>query len=764
MAGVRRLQWLLALFGVGLVTAHVMGLPANIAKVVPEDEELLFTSTISYCEPPQQFIVDNMDAVFHRNNGTLDFDIVAQSLPNNATLTVFADIYAYGEDFLATSIDLCKIGDGSLCPLPSYNFAGSGVYNIPDEYKEKLPGIVYKVPSLEVFGYLRLMRTGTAETLGCLQITFSNGLTTKTQRVVWATVVVIVVASALAVLCTLWTDSLSALQWRVLDILGTMHIVVMISMLTMITPAAYFDYSLNLAWTFGLIYIKSVQRSILSSREDTGSNDLQLEYGGLLEAKYSRLANLYPSLVLNAQKEPKNILSTNLLHTFLDADTDADTMLAKRKIYAPNTGPGGEMEKGGGSRKVALANEPISFSHTGIFHYAEGNDISPYSAFLTVLVNWLFVVCIALAVFGVVLVLWYLLGRRRASTYDPVSSEMEPVHDTKDLMKPTRQAFMMPLQRVKQRYPRKSPRTLARFYFQVVRPLSLRVYEAATTPLLILIFFQWAHSNSWVSQVSASVIFGVMVCIWLVTYVPIFSHVYRTRDPASLYYSCATSPWDTHSAAVRLGSPVHLYKPKYYWFVVVQLLCVIIRACFVAFPQGTDLLLRQAVGLLVLDVLLFIVLCVLRPYRDKMSMFVQCILTVFRVILWVVCIVLSTQVNIWGIPRAVLGFVLLGVSALAIVFIFFILLWDILACVFSRHQRWTTRYAESLSSAPGEANDREPSSHYKDQGNAADAAYHDANPTEAWQAPENQQHAPEVVLVPFPAQQSRHLLAHSENF
>ena len=122
--------------------------------------------------------------------------------------------------------------------------------------------------------------------------------------------------------------------------------------------------------------------------------------------------------------------------------------------------------------------------------------------------------------------------------------------------------------------------------------------------------------------------------------------------------------------------------------------CMFLRACFIGFAQKHDYGLRQSAGLLVTDFLLFAVLVVCRPGRDIQSNVVQCLLCAFRVVIWALCIALSTEANVWGIPRAIVGFVLLAVLSLAIVFIFFVFLLEIVQTLFSRRQRWKGDYQD----------------------------------------------------------------------
>ena len=125
---------------------------------------------------------------------------------------------------------------------------------------------------------------------------------------------------------------------------------------------------------------------------------------------------------------------------------------------------------------------------------------------------------------------------------------------------------------------------------------------------------------------------------------------------------------------------------------MVVVLCDLIRACFISFPQGASFGLRQSVGLAAVDGLLFLALCILRPGRDKSTDFVQIMLCLFRIVTWALCIALTIQAKVWGIPRAVLGYVLLGVTALAMVFMFFVVLWDTVSPLLIPRQRWSGKF------------------------------------------------------------------------
>lgn len=697
--------------------AHASG----VAQSISFERQQLYTSTTAYCAPPGPILISSMDVKYFRKNSSLDFQLTAAALPNDLNMSAELNLFAYGRDWFNMTIDLCEIGGGTLCPVPQYNFSGSGVYNVPQKFASQVPSIVYSVPDIEALGVLRLVKQGTNETVGCMQITLANGLTARSRGVLWGTVAFTLVAAVAAVLTMFWRNSLSALQWRVVDVVSTLHTVVLTSMLTLIVPRVFHEYSLSFAWSFALIYMRPMQAAIYKSCLRHGSNDSDVPYAALLSAQYARLANLYPAASLNPDKPA---VFTGSSGTFSDLLSSVPAH-AKRALYAPNTGPGGEMVSGGQSAPVVWAAQNYGFSHTGIFYYTESLNISPNSAFLTVLVNWLLVVCIAIAAVLLACIFALLVhavrrGRRRGDAYERLAPDEKtrapgPPHTLRDARG------------------RRALQPVSRIVFQLARPTFLRLVEIATTPLLLFIFFQWRHATGWPSHVAAAFTFAALLAAWVGIVAPMFVHVARTRDPHTLYYSAHRSPYDAYTPAARHGTLAQPYRPKYFWFGAVHLVCGFIRVCFVAFPQRSDLAMRQAIGLLVVDVLLFLALVILRPGRDRFTDFVQYILALFRIVGWALCVALATESNIWGIPRAVLGFVLMAVTSLAVVFIFLVFVWDVLVALLSRHQRWTRRFAPLT---PGHAADESQieASHddsaYKDASFAAaptDASHKDAS-------------------------------------
>lgn len=675
-----------------LASVPTPAVAANSRLNLGIDNDYLYTSSAAYCSQPGALLVNGMGLKFMRRNNTLDFDLSANAAAKNANASVDLHVYAFGMDLFELQLNLCSIGSGELCPLPTYNFTGSGLYHVPPQFATKIPSIAYTALDLEALAVLRLTDVQSNNTLACLQVTLSNGRTARQKGIVWGTLGAVAFGIVAALFHTAWVDSLGAAQWRIVDLVWTVQQPVFVSFITLIFPRVFHQYSLTFAWSAGLVFIESVQASILSTRTRTGSYDTGTYSFGptlveQLQAQMVRFSNLFAASRLGARGQTHSTNATAILGSAVPQLMHHRRWLRRRQEvppqiydyashaqqpakYAPNTGPGGELQKSSTPSSIVWAAKDTDFEDLGVSYYSTNLDISPKSMFLTLLVNWLLVLCAVLAAVALTALAWRVLRAWCAP----------PGHAT---------------------YSGGRARSFA---VQVVRPVGIRLLEILTPIMLVSIFYQWSHSGSWVAHFVAAITAVCIAAFWLLALLPMLLYVKRTRDAHSLYFSGSSSPWDTKAPAARLGSLAHPWRPRFYWFTAVVLLCHVLRACFLGFPQGNDYGLRQTVGLAVVETLFLIVLCVCRPGRDKTTDFVQIVLAIFRVLTIGVCIALTTTLNVWAIPRAVLGYALIVLTALPIIFIFCTVAWDAVSPLLRRRLRYrATEHSDAAREKHGDA-------------------------------------------------------------
>lgn len=675
-----------------LFTLALTSLPGTMAaKGGIGGTEMLYTSSAVYCSPPEAILISALDLKFYRENRTLEFDISAASVQDDLRVSVSVNVNAYGLGLFSLAIDLCKTVS-ALCPLPNYQFAGAGVFAVPEQFVQKIPTIAFTVPNLEAVATVELKDTNN-NVVGCVQATLSNGKTTYQPAAKWAVLGVFALAVVSSVLHTSLASSLGAAQWRIVDVFTTIQHIPMAALLTLNYPQVFLEFARNFAWSIGLIDIPAIQRSILSTREKTGGAK-DGTFGALLQAESGKQFNPFTSA--GVASGASSAYTTPSTFSFLALPPGAPgaeqtntsssiayaaysqlsepvrfhmTNLGKRQIYAPYTGPGGQIEQNVGSNYLPVIS-PNTPPPVGLGYFAELNDISPASAFLTVLVSLamlfaaLLAICLAVFVFAGILRLATWRRRGRVAVW--------------------------------------SSRLTGRSFFGMFcRPLFGRFVAATFQVYLVFAFWQWLRGDSWVPDLLAAILLVVYLAGIALIYVPVFV-ASRKLGKDELFYG-STPPANAGKAARRWGAIAHPFRPRFFWFGLVFLLVYFLRACFISFAQGRGYGLRQSIGLAATDLLFFLSLCICRPGRDKTSDFVMIFLLVFRVLSWGICIALTPLADIETIPRVVLGFALIVVTGVPIVFLFLLTVWDLVS-PFIRKRQWSaTRIGDSELNGDKEA-------------------------------------------------------------
>ena len=342
-------------FGIALCA---LGAVAILEQVQASNSDILqpnhtlYTSSVAYCEAPGPLLLQSLDLKYSDDTHTLDFDVRLSSTTTDLTYDTDFMLYAYGRKFVKVHQDLCALASGSFCHIPNYNFSGSARVHVPDSISSDIPRIVYTVPDIEALAMLRLYDSKTKKPKGCIQVQISNSMTVDLPGVTYGVGAFVIAATVASLITSAWTNSLSPLQWRVVDVVTTMQLTPMASMLTIIVPRVVHAFSRRFGWIVGLWYIESIVSSIFDARQNTGSNDLNINFGSLMEAEYSRLANFFPAEMLNGN-DSAEVLDVN------DVSSLGFNSLLRRKLYAPNTGPGGEMDPGKSADNVVS----VSYTH-----------------------------------------------------------------------------------------------------------------------------------------------------------------------------------------------------------------------------------------------------------------------------------------------------------------------------------------------------------------------------------------------------------------
>lgn len=152
-------------------------------------------------------LVDTFDVRYSKLNSTLDFDLSAASVTRGLNLVADLNLNAYGIHALNLSIDLCSVLSGVLCPLPTYNFTGSGQYSIPTSRIPNIPALAWSVPDIEAVFTIQLIDSLSAQSAACLQVTLTNGLTVGLKSVAWASASFLIISALIALVAAIIAPS-----------------------------------------------------------------------------------------------------------------------------------------------------------------------------------------------------------------------------------------------------------------------------------------------------------------------------------------------------------------------------------------------------------------------------------------------------------------------------------------------------------------------------------------------------------------------------
>ncbi|KAJ3508700.1 hypothetical protein NLJ89_g5609 [Agrocybe chaxingu] len=372
-------------------------------------EESLFTSSVTYCNPPETLLIQRFEIAYFPSNASVSFNVSAASVQPNVNVTANLFLNVYGMNPVNVTLELCNILDGALCPLPMYNFTGADSLTLPASLGvvDKIPGIAYKIPDLEGFAQLTLTEVQTGTVKACVQATLSNGRSAHQPAVEWTTGGV-----ALAgLLAAVWQSILSPdsiLPFRLLELMHLYQLIASSSFLNLNYPSVYRAFALNFAWAVGLISAgseSSLQTSINRMRHLTG--------GKLADASSGSAVGL-----VNRKLSPYNLPNTNLA---VQDSPEESNLAAYIKANTLETIKNGEVQTVTAvSSNVLQAGVPI---------YVNSIHIATANAFMTVFLIVLCLFAIAMTVFVIGYGIMFLMERRRSRAHKstvPLASIIRP--------------------------------------------------------------------------------------------------------------------------------------------------------------------------------------------------------------------------------------------------------------------------------------------------------------------------------------------------
>ena len=401
-------------------------------------------------------------------------------------------------------------------------------------------------------------------------------------------------------------NTASPAQYRWLDILFLYQYAVGLGMLNLDYPTVWRSFTKQLFWSFGLFSSTKMQESI---------NQMRYKTGGSRSGSIVNTAYFIPS--------PEDYASYSNFNTIL-------ARLQALAAALSGGGFGGLFKRGilpDGEAAITssvIANNEDLVQQNGLAVYTNSIQVPYTNALTTAFFFFLAFIGIFLVVHAIVFIITLLVARGRH--YGAIDFKR-------------------------------------RFGLWTAGNLLL-VCLMWFFPLWVLGFYQFRIGDS-----KLAIFWAVLGLV--LTFIPLaivfFLSILRHRRYSST--SPGVSPLYTsykwfHSA----GHVYRAYRPKFHWFWFLLALAMIARAGFVAF--GTTNGWAQVIGLMVVEVIVLIALLVCRPHKDKKGDWLAPILSFLRLAMAGLLIAFIPSVGVAGIPKAVIGFVLIAIVGILTIVLF----------------------------------------------------------------------------------------------
>ncbi|KAH0268973.1 TRP-domain-containing protein, partial [Aureobasidium melanogenum] len=230
----------------------------------------LYTGQFGDCKGSSAVNVTRFDAAYYKDNMTVLFHLAGNTAIANESLMMYIGVYAYGQGRFDLTFDPCNANIASLCPLnASIPIEANGIIPVAQSDVAAIPPIALSIPDFEGEAILRIFANSTQAEIGCYSAVVTNGATFSQPKAVGSVLGIFTVIALIASFATaIYGDSVPVM-WKhyahslsVLVVFSVFQHVFFTGALSMNWPSVLVAWWSNFAWSGGMIYSSSMQRSI----------------------------------------------------------------------------------------------------------------------------------------------------------------------------------------------------------------------------------------------------------------------------------------------------------------------------------------------------------------------------------------------------------------------------------------------------------------------------------------------------------------------
>lgn len=605
-----------------LMFAHIaklrfLPLLLTFSSLAAAGDDVLFTSSVTYCSPPESLLIQQFDVAYYAKNQSIWFNISAASVDSNVNVTANVMLNVYGMHPVNFTIDLCSLFSGALCPLPMYNFTGSDSIPLPSSLgvSDKIPDIAFQIPDLEAYAQLTLTEVNTGVLKACVQATLSNGWSAHQVAVEWATGALALLALLSAVYYSFTPDTLA--PFRLFDLFYLYQWTASTAFLDLNYSSVYQAFTTNFAWAMGLFPASAtspIQISINNMRHLTGGNMADAT-GGSAVALVNRKLSPYNAIASSAS------LTSSNQYAGIGIENFRSSSIMTSANYVSGISVASVQELSAGDVQLVTPSS-TNVLQAGVPIYVNFIGISTANSFMTVFLVVLMIAGLLLAVLSVGYCVLVATSQYRRRTEGCVADWCY-------------------------RYP------------SFVRAWLLRICLIVFTPVAIFAFYQWTLKDSWLS-IFLSVILFLAVVGYILYSIVLVHRLALRATPSELY----AQP----DFLASYGPLYAIYRLERFYATTPFILAIFMKALFIAFSQTNGVV--QVVAILVVECMVLASLLVLRPHKSKGADVLATYLAITRVLCTGLMIAFLESLNLGAIPRVVIGIVIAVIISVAVIVMF----------------------------------------------------------------------------------------------
>ncbi|CEP64882.1 transient receptor potential ion channel family protein LALA0_S14e01398g [Lachancea lanzarotensis] len=593
------------------------------------------TSSLLTCMENSQFTASFFEVQYLAHNKTVVFNIDATTTIQD-NITAHVEVIVYGLNVMETTIDLCKLGQKSLCPLQAGRIDVDSTQELNTDLVNQLPGVTYTIPDLDA--QVRVVVYSASDTkqsqpLACVVAPLTNGKTVQTKYASWPIAAIsgvgVLTSGFVSVLGHSTTAAHIASNSISLFIYFQNLAITSMMGVSRVPPIAA-AWSQNFQWSMGIINVGFMQDIFNWYVQATGGESIVVVANKNILSISVQKKRLKRAVVEGAKRLYKRI-------SIATSDSfDVGSFMNQSNLYTTNE-----------RNSTNYASKTLVLHGIQRVAFKAGIELSNF--FLTGVVFTFFFV------FVVVIALMFFKALVELLTRTRVMAESSKFFEY-----------------------RKS-------WSNIIKGTLFRLCIIAFPQLSLLSIWEFTQRDSPAVVVDAV---AVLVVVTFVLLYGVVKVIVRGRESTRLYKTPAYMLYGDASFLNRYGFLYVQFKADMYWWLIPFMFYALLRSLFVAVLQ--DMGRAQSVVVFAIELFYFVAICWKRPYMDKRT-------NAFNIVIHLVNFLNSIFFmffsGIFRQPQVVSSVMAIVLFVLNAVFALFLLIFTIVTCTLALiHRNPDSRY------------------------------------------------------------------------